>query len=191
MRRFDIHSLDGAPAQSRPVLAAVEKAVGFSPGLMGLLAESPAAVEAFATLTRLFAGGSLGPVEREVVLMTTAFENACAYSMAFHTFVSRRLEVPAAVVASLRAGAPLPDARLQALADFTRTVVRERGRVGDELWGRFVAHGFTRAQALEVLVAVASQTLSSSANRLGDAGLDPALREFAWTEPPGTVRARA
>jgi uncharacterized peroxidase-related enzyme len=186
--RLRIHTPDSAPEQSRPVLAAVEKTAGFRSNLLGLLAESPGATNGFAQLGQLMAQSSLNAVEREVVIMTIGWENDCSYCMTFHTYLCSKLKVPEAVVTALRTGAKLPDARLEVLAEFTRTVVREKGYVSDELWSRFTAQGFTNAQALDVILALSQQVLVNYANHLGGVELEPALKEFAWTRPAAAAR---
>ncbi|MBN9685688.1 MULTISPECIES: carboxymuconolactone decarboxylase family protein [unclassified Corallococcus] len=191
MGRLRIHTIESAPEQSRPVLAAVEKSAGFRSNLLGLIAESPGMTQAFAQMGPLLAQSSLGPVEREVVIMTIGWENDCSYCMAFHSFLCRKLQVPDALVTALRSGTTLPDPRLEVLAEFTRTVVREKGTVGDELWSRFTAQGFTSANALDVILALSQQVLVNYANHLGGVELEPALKEFAWTRPAGAAARTA
>ncbi|TSC25945.1 carboxymuconolactone decarboxylase family protein [Corallococcus sp. Z5C101001] len=169
------------------MLAAVEKSAGFRSNLLGLMAESPSATQGFAQLGPILAQSSLSAHEREVVIMTIGWENDCSYCMAFHSFLCRKLQVPDAIVAALRTGAALPDPRLEVLAEFTRTVVREKGFVDDALWSRFTAQGFTPANALDVLLALSQQVLVNYANHLGGVELEPALKEFAWTRPAGAV----
>jgi len=45
---------------------------------------------------------------------------------------------------------------------------------------RFLQAGFTHEQALEVVLGAATTTLSSYANRLTRAPLDPAFATFSW-----------
>ena len=88
-------------------------------------------------------------------------------------------------------GAPRGDAaadeRLEALAQFVRSVLAGRGDVSDSAWTRFRAAGYEHAQALEVLLGVAAYTLSTYANRLTQAPLDAAFQAFAWPEPDPTL----
>ena len=57
MGRLRIHTIESAPEQSRPVLAAVEKSAGFRSNLLGLIAESPSATQAFAQMGPLHISG--------------------------------------------------------------------------------------------------------------------------------------
>ena len=47
-----------------------------------------------------------------------------------------------------------------------RNVVAQRGRVGDAALEAFVAAGFTRANVLEVVTAVATKTISNYTNHI-------------------------
>ena len=47
---FTVHTKDTAPKESKPVLDQVEQAYGFIPNVIGVLAESPLAITAYATV---------------------------------------------------------------------------------------------------------------------------------------------
>ena len=45
MTKFTAHTIETAPARSRPLLEGVKQALGFVPNLYGVFAESPAALQ--------------------------------------------------------------------------------------------------------------------------------------------------
>ena len=59
MTTFPVHSLDTAPDASKPILTAVQKSFGFVPNLYRVMAEAPAAAEAYASLMDIFGRSSL------------------------------------------------------------------------------------------------------------------------------------
>jgi AhpD family alkylhydroperoxidase len=185
MTDFKRHDLDSAPTASRPVLAATQKAWGFLPTLHATLAESPVALEAYTTLFDLVAKGTLSPAAQQVAFLTVAAFHGCGYCTMGHTFLARKAGLDEDHVQALRANRPLADARLEALRGFTLAVVRERGHAGDAAVDAFLAAGYTRAQVLEVVVVIATKTISNYANHLTHVPLesfmsDPAL---AWVAP--------
>lgn len=180
MSQFPIHTLDTAPDSSRFALAGTKSKFGFVPNLIGMLAESPAAVAGYLALGEKFEQSSFSPVERQVVLLSVSYENGCDYCMAAHTVIAGMSSVPAATVEALRAGATLPAARLDTLARFTRAVVRERGHLSEAEVAAFVAAGFTAAQVLEVVLGVAMKTLSNYANHIARTPLDAAFAAARW-----------
>jgi alkylhydroperoxidase family enzyme len=119
--------------------------------------------------------------EREVVALTVAFEVGCHCCMAMHSALLAP-EHPQ-LVAAVRAGTQLPSPRLQALADFVRALIATRGRVPEPTRQAFSAAGFSAQQALDALLGTNVYLLSTFANVLTEAPLDPAFEAFRWTEP--------
>jgi len=183
MDTFTVHTLDSAPAGSKPLLEATKQAWGFVPNLHATLAESPVALEAYERLFGLVGKSSLSPIEQQVALLAVSVLHGCEYCTMGHTFLARSVKAPEEVVQALRGRAPIADARLQALRTFVETVVRERGHAGDAAVEAFMRAGFSRAQVLEVVVVVATKTISNYVNHLVHTPnesfmSDPAL---AWT----------
>lgn len=181
MTRFTTHTLESTPAAARPLLAAAKAKLGFIPNLYGNLAEAPAALQAYFDLSAQFDKTSFTPVERQVVLLAISTENNCEFCVAAHSLIARQVaKIPDAVVDALRASTPLPDARLQALAEFTRAVVRERGFVSSTVLDAVIKAGFTHRQVLEVVLGVAMKTLSNYANHLTETKTNPEFAAEAW-----------
>lgn len=186
MVEYRIHDPESAPAASAPLLEGVEKKMGFVPNILGALAESPAALKAYLGVAGAFETATLSPLERQVVMLVTSFENDCRYCMAAHSTMAAMQEVPAEVIDALREGGPLSDPRLEALRAFTRAMVRERGHTGPREREAFLSAGFTAAQALEVVAGIAMKTLSNYADHLMDPPLDPGFEAMVWSGPPAT-----
>jgi len=180
-RQFPVHTAETAPPAARPLMTGTQKLFGFIPSPMARLVTQPAVAGAFVQMNALWERASLSAAEREVVVMVVASENGCEYCVAMHTAMLTREGAAPELIEALRAGEPLPDARLQALAAFTRSVLRRRGDVVDEAWQAFRQAGFDYSAALEVVLGVATYTLSTFANRLTQAPLDPAFEPFRWT----------
>lgn len=184
MNTFTPHTLETAPEQARPLLNGAIAKLGFLPNLYAHLAEAPAALEAYFGLSAQFDKTSLSAEERQVVLLAASVENGCEFCVAAHTMMAREMvKVPLETVDALRAAQALPQPRLDALATFTRALVRDRGWASDAASGAFFAAGFTRQQAIEVVLGVAMKTLSNYANHLTDTKTNPELSAHAWTKP--------
>ena len=186
---FKVHTIESAPEKSKPILEGARKALGFVPNQYAVFAESPAVLEAYTTLwTILDRSTSFTVTELQVILLTTIFENECDYCMAAHTTIAGMQRVPEPVVQALRNGEPLRDARLAALSDFTRKVVRERGWVPEADVQAFLDAGFTRAQLLEVILGIGMKILSNYTNHITKTPVDEAFQANTWT-PPRKVSA--
>lgn len=173
---FPLHTLETAPAASQPALTRLRDSVGAIPNLAASMAESPVLIEAFVTLRGLFhAMSSFSPVERELLFLTNAIENRCEYCTAIHATFAVKAGAPQETVDTVREKRPLADARQNALVEFARRVVRERGHVGADDLQRFLAAGFERHQALELLAALAISTMANYGRHLTRAPLDAFL----------------
>lgn len=176
---FIDHTVESAPLDVRPALEGAKKKFGGVPKPLARLAASPTAVAAFQDLLGHFDASSLGAVEREVVTLVVATTNACHYCVALHSRLAASALGPEAI-AALRRGEPLADARLDAVRRFTLAAIASRGDVPDDERAAFAAAGFTARQALDVVVGIATYTLSTFANRLTRAPLDRALEPYRW-----------
>lgn len=182
MNQFPNHSSASAPAAARPILEQAEQKLGFVPNLYGNLAEAPAALNAYVTLSGIFDETSLNATERQVVLLATSVENRCEFCVTAHSVIAKHmLKVDPKVVTALRDGTTLPDTKLQALAEFTLAVVRERGWVVGAKLDAFFAAGYAPRQALEVVLGVAMKTLSNYANHLAGTEINEQFASERWT----------
>ena len=181
MSEFTIHNHESAPQASHEALAALEKNIGFIPNLAGTIAGSPAALQSFVSMQSSLQGSSLTPVEREVVGLTVSHENSCEYSMAAHSTFAVAHGAATDVVAALRAGGELPDARLEALHVFTNELLSEHGHVPAAQVDAFLQAGYSDANVLEVVTQVAYTTLANLVANLADTPVDEPFEPQAWT----------
>lgn len=183
MAEFTLYNADTAPEAAKAILEGATAKYGFTPNLLGVLAESPVALKAYTTISGTFGETSFDGTEQQVVLMATSFINNCTYCMAAHSTVSQMTGVPADVVESLRSGTDIADPKLNALATFVRSVVEHRGAVDTATTDAFLAAGYTKEQAFEVLVGIAQKTMSNFTNSIADTPKDEAFVPQAWTKP--------
>jgi AhpD family alkylhydroperoxidase len=163
---FPAHELESAPTDARPFLEETRRQFGFVPLPTARHATAPAVVEGFALLHGVFEKTSLSPLEREAVALVLAGLLDCKLCRDLHRRLARQVGASAELVEALLARKSVPELKLAALSEFTERVVATHGAVSDAELDRFVEHGFTPRQALEVVVGVATYTLSILANRM-------------------------
>ena len=161
------------------------------------MAESPAVLGGALALDAALDKGALSAVERQLVKIAVSTENGCAYCVAAHSTLASMLKARPDVVAAVRTGAPVDDAKTQALIDFTRAVVQEKGFVREEEVAAFLAAGYTRPHPLQVVGHVAAKTLQNYSHALTKAPLDEQFQPQRWDveqlpvgDVPGRVSAR-
>jgi uncharacterized peroxidase-related enzyme len=190
MSRLQLRTIDDAPDESKPLLATAERNNGYLPNLLRVLANAPAALEAYLTTSGLTARASISLAEREAVQITAASIHECGFCVAGHSALAvKGAKLAAPVIDALRDRTPVGDDRLNAVARFTEAVIASRGAVTDAELAQFKAAGFTEQAALEVVLGVSLATLCNFANNLGQAPLNEQLEAYRWTPPSAADRA--
>jgi uncharacterized peroxidase-related enzyme len=181
---FTDHTVETAGPEAGPALARARQQFGFVPGALARMASSPGLVQGFSAVHAIFERqAKLTPLEREVVVMAVSVYNACHTCVALHTGLLRRLQAQPALIEALREGREIGDPRLEALRRFVERVLATRGAVGEPALAAFLAAGYDHQQALDVVLAIGTFTLTTYANRLTGVPLDPAFEPFRWSGP--------
>jgi AhpD family alkylhydroperoxidase len=160
----------------------LKASIGLVPNLAATMAESPEMLEGFVAIREIQQRGTFTPAEVQVLSLANAFENACTYCMALHSALALKEGVQPESVEALRAGSAPKEPRLAALGDFSRRLVAARGKVSETDLERFLAAGYTRGQALEVVLGVAVSILPNFAHHLTRCPVDDAFAAQLWTE---------
>ncbi|WP_019887298.1 carboxymuconolactone decarboxylase family protein [Streptomyces purpureus] len=151
---FTDHTVETAPPAARRAMEAVTTNFGHLPQAVARMAESPHTLDGFLKLSALFEQTTLDPHARETVILTVATRNQCHICIRLHEAKLAKL------------GPAADDDRLAAVARFTHQVLASAGAVSDEELTAFLSAGYTRQQALEVVLGIGAYTLSTLANRL-------------------------
>ena len=145
------------------------------PNLIRLLADAPAAVEAYTSLNQIFEKTSFSDTEKQAVLLAVSQVNGCDYCLAAHSTIAGMKKVPADIIEAASTGGTFNDPRLDILVNLTRSIVETRGRPEQGLLDAFYAEGYTTANYLELLVGVTMKTLSNYVNHQADTPIDEAF----------------
>lgn len=154
MNTFTIHTSETATPAANAMLADVRSTLGFVPNVLGVIANSPLALQAFIEMNGRFAESSFNATDREIIQIATSVENECGYCVAGHSAFARTQGVPGEVIDALRDSRAIDDDTREALKRFTRALVRGRGSVPTEEVQRFLDAGYTPLQVFEVILGV-------------------------------------
>lgn len=180
MSRLPRLNADTAPEASRPLVRKVLAHHGFLPHLIGTLANAPAALQTYLTVSEINSSSSLSVAEREVVQITAARLNRCDFCVAGHSALAlKKAGLTRDAVARLQRGEPSGDARLDALQAFAAEVIAARGAVPDAALQAMQAAGYGPQQQLEVVLGISLATLCNYANVLAGNEINPELLPFA------------
>ena len=178
---FIPHNIETAPERSGPGLRAAEQKLGFIPNMMGVLAESPAALDAYLAVQGAFATSSFSTAEQHFLALVISVANGCTYCVPVYSGLSAKAGIDQEVIDAVRDDGPINDERLSVLHNFAVAVVEKRGRVGEKNLDAFLAAGFTKAQVLEVIIAAAFKLISNYTNHIADIPLDDPFQPLNWS----------
>ncbi|MFG0285526.1 MAG: carboxymuconolactone decarboxylase family protein [Phycisphaerales bacterium JB039] len=171
MPRIDLVNREQATGKARQLLDAVHKKFGRVPNITAVLANAPAALDGYLSLSGALAGGRLSPALREQIAITVAAANSCDYCLAAHSAIAESLGVsPEARRAAQRAeaGDPTTAAALQ----LARRIVETRGFVDTEDLRQARAAGLGDGEILEVLGAVVVNIFTNYTNHIAETEID-------------------
>jgi AhpD family alkylhydroperoxidase len=173
--------VETAPEGSKPLLQNLKGAIGMIPNLAAAMSESPELLKGFLTVREIFYAWTFTPGEIQVLALSNALENSCRYCMALHSAFALKEGVSKDTVEALRAGRSPQEPRLRALSEFSRALVKNRGHVTDTDLQKVLAAGYSKAQALEVVLGVAVSILPNFAHHITQCPVDEPFRAHAWT----------
>jgi uncharacterized peroxidase-related enzyme len=165
---FKLHTIETAPEASRKGLAEVRQKFGRVPNFFAVTAESPAATNAYVSLSNMFQTSALTPAEQQIVILTASVENKCDYCVAAHSRGAKMAGVLEDAINAIKAKTPLKDAKTEALRRLVSQIVDKRGWLSDADVQAFLDQGYSRSQLLDVMVGVSMKTLSNYINHLTD-----------------------
>ena len=170
---YRISPVNSVSAESKvaATLSQVKASLGKVPNFLATLANAPAALDGFLSLTKALARGRLSAGQREILALAVAQENECQYCLSAHTESAKAVGISGPNVLEAREGNS-DDTFERSLTRFARNIIRERGLVPDEDLDITRRAGIDDGLMLEVVANVALNTLSNYANRLADTEID-------------------
>ncbi|WGD51468.1 peroxidase-related enzyme [Bradyrhizobium sp. CB1650] len=169
------------PAESKPILDAFTKNIGFTPNMMATFAQSPIAFNAWAALL-----GSLSKVldvkTRDSIGLAVSEVNGCNYCLSVHSFTAKHMaKLPAEDVILARKG-HARDPKRDAAVQFARKVIERRGHVTEADLQAVRDAGYTDANIMEIVALVAMYSLTNFFNNVFNPDKD-----FPAVAPAGSI----
>ncbi|MGE3173459.1 MAG: carboxymuconolactone decarboxylase family protein [Planctomycetota bacterium] len=160
-----------ADARQKPLLDAVQKKLGKTPNMMRVLANSPAALQAYLDFGAALSGGALSAKVREQIALTVGEVNQCDYCLSAHTAIGGMVGLKPEQVAAARSAAAA-DPKTDAALKLARTLVVNRGHATDQDLAAARAAGLSDAEIVETTANVALNILTNYTNHLAQTVVD-------------------
>lgn len=164
MSRFPIPAVKPAPAASQPLLAAVKNRLDTVPNMYCIIADSPAALEAFLNFSSALDKSDLEAPTRERIALAVAEVNGCDYCLSAHTYLARNVaKLDDAEITANRSGAS-NDINANVAVRFAAKLARERGQVSEADVDAVKRAGYSDAEIVEIIAHVALNVFTNIIN---------------------------
>lgn len=176
-------SLATANGRTKEVLESGKKSAGGIPNMYAGMANSPALLDNYLHGYQLFRTESgFTSAEQELIFLSIARVNECTYCVAAHSFIADAVsKTPAQAVQAVRDDLPVEDPKLDALSQFTKTMVSSRGKPTPQELAAFLSAGYTEKNVLEIILAIAVKTISNYSNHVMHTQVDAMFAAQSWS----------
>ena len=154
MARVSVIDPATATGEAGQLLAAVQGSLGMVPNFIRVLANSPAALNAFLGLHGISGSGALDPRTRERIALAVAEQNACQYCVSAHTAIGRKTGLDNGEILANRQGRSA-DPKAEAALVFARALVEHTGQVSKAEFDAVRNAGHSDAEIIEIITHVA------------------------------------
>jgi AhpD family alkylhydroperoxidase len=181
MQTFPVHTVESAPEESKPSLEILQGVFGRIPNIAGAMSTSPMLIGSLVGLFQKVHGGSFSEAQIQILLLTNAVTNSCAWAVAFHTALALKAGVERAEVQAIRERRTPTNPKASALSTLARTLIETRGRLEDSDVSRFLQAGFDKTHLLEVIAVVAASTITNYTGNVARPPLEADFEAYAWS----------
>src|SRR5277367_1424066 len=127
MSIFEIQTIDRAPEGSKAPLEKLQQTFGMIPNVAGVIANSPVLANIFVPLFEGVHSGTFTEAEIQILLLTNAVTNSCAWAVAFHSYLGLQAGLDPSDVNAIRERRPPREPRYATLSAYARRLIEEKG----------------------------------------------------------------
>jgi uncharacterized peroxidase-related enzyme len=169
--RFKAIRPESATGRAKDLLEAVNAQLGLVPNMMRAMANAPAVLDGYLSLSGALDKGRLSAGTREQLALAVGQANRCDYCVAAHVAIGTAVGLTADQIRDSRLGTAV-DSRGDALIRFARKLVDTRGRVTDQDLDAVHAAGFDDGALAEVVAQVALNVFTNYFNHVAGTEVD-------------------
>ena len=181
MQAFPIHTIESAPEQSKSCLQVLQGTFGIIPNVAGAMSTSPVLIGSLIGLFQKVHGGSFAEDQIQVLLLTNAVTNGCAWAVAFHTALALKEGVAPADVEAIRQRQAPRTPKNAALSVLARAMIERRGQLEERDLSQFLQAGFEKSHLLEVIAVVAASAITNYTGNITQPPVEAAFQAHAWS----------
>ncbi len=169
-----LQALDPATTagKSKELFNAIQQKLGMVPNMMRTMGNSPAVLNGYLSFNAALAEGSIGAKLGELIALTVANVNQCAYCNAAHSFIGEKLvHIGIQEIEDARHGKSA-NPKIQAALDFSKAIVNKRGLVGEVDINALRAAGYDDSDIAEIIAHVGLNIFTNYFNNAAQVTVD-------------------
>lgn len=169
---FTLHTGETAPIESAKTFGQIKEQFGFIPNVLRQMAESPIAIQTDLQMLGMYGKSSLTTEEQWIVLLITSSNCYASYCVEANSAIAQMLGVTSDIIGAIRSGKPLADPKLESLRLFATEMVDKKGAVTSQTRSNFYDAGYSKQQALDVILGICVETMASYTAHIAETPLD-------------------
>lgn len=159
MTTISVPTRDTVSPANQAIFDQLKSKLGFVPNLYATLAHSENALGSYLAFQN--AKSTVVGKAREVINLVVSQVNACEYCLAAHTAIGGMVGFSPEQILEIRSGRARFDAKLDALAQLTRSIAENRGRADQAKVEAFFAAGWTTENLVDAIVIIGDKTVTN------------------------------
>ncbi|WP_425619104.1 carboxymuconolactone decarboxylase family protein [Anatilimnocola sp. NA78] len=168
-----IHQIvpESATGKAKELLDAVKGKLGLVPNMTRAMANAPAVLEGYLSLSGALGKGSLSAKDRERIALAVGQANGCEYCLAAHSTIGKMVGLTADQILDSRRGTSV-ESKSAAIVQFARQVLDKQGRLSDADLADARIAGLDDAAIAEVVGNVALNIFTNYFNHVAATDID-------------------
>ncbi|WP_010583968.1 carboxymuconolactone decarboxylase family protein [Schlesneria paludicola] len=171
MSRLQQIAPDTATGKAKDLLDAVKGKLGLVPNMTRAMANAPAVLDGYLSLSGALGKGGLSAKAREQIALAVGEANGCDYCLAAHSAIGRMVGLTVDEILDSRRGTSV-DSKSDAIIRFARQVVEKQGRVTDTDLADARTAGLDDAAVAEIVANVALNIFTNYFNHVAETDID-------------------
>ncbi|HEY9261621.1 carboxymuconolactone decarboxylase family protein [Chitinophaga sp.] len=160
-----------APAAAQPVLEQVKRMLGRVPNMYGVMAHSPAVLDAYVQFNNALRKGNLGAPMAERIALAAAEYNGCSYCLSAHSFLGAKAGLSDSDLLDARKG-KAADAKTNAGMQFTAKLMASPQNLSADDLQALRQAGYTDGETLEIIANVVRNIFTNYLNVVAGTEVD-------------------
>jgi uncharacterized peroxidase-related enzyme len=170
MKTFKVPTREDLSPANQAIFDQIKQKLGKVPNSYSFMASSENGLANYLALSN--AKSSLDIKEKEVINLIVSEINGCHYCTSAHTVISKLNGLTDEQIIEIRKGTISFDAKLDAMAQFTKEATNNKGSVSEETLNNFFAAGYTNESLVDTLLIIAERTFSNYLNAIVNVPID-------------------